>query len=826
METPAPVEPQNDVVNVKDQETGEIGSIPHAQLASALSQGYEVAAPEEIQATKDEQTYGGTGQQVLSALEGAGEGATFGLSTGLERAVGVKPEDIQGRRRTNPGASAVGNVAGMVGSSFIPVVGEANLLEKAGMGAAQAVGLGAEAIKDGSLLAKIGGGSVRGATEMALMQAGDENSKLLSGDPETTAQSVAANIGLSSVLGAGGGAALGAVSPLWKSMGDTKLGQMIEDFKGRIKEHLNNPNPVENVSEELSNYHKNITDMADEVYGATGLKAQEISKLMPPDMNQKITDQAGALSAKAQDVLDEMKKKPSSYPARLSSKLEDDLNQFNSVLSEAKTPEQIFNASQDLKQTLQGYSKFDKFVKPVDEAYDFVQKAKSLGFEFRSALEDSDVWGKAAERQQAINKAFKEYLPALNDFQKRFTTTIGGPMGDRIVDPAKINTYMNQLGKPSAEIKQEMLKNFLDASEKYKSVLADTHSNLGLENPVPPSSLNMTRQTLKEVTPGARIADTLIKKGLANVAGQGLGAIVGGGVGHMVGAGGIGALVGEHALGPFFSSILPAITKPLLKSEASGEGLKAATEYGLSAIKAAQITRRATGAIFKSGAEVLPSRMVADEKGRNKLDEKIQAFQQNPNEMLNVGGKTGHYLPAHGQEIGAVSARAVNYLNSIRPSTKQPSPLDKPIKPTPEQSEAYHRQLDIAEQPLRVLQRIKDGSLVPQDLVTLKTIYPALYQNLTSQIMVHMNDHLTDEEPIPYHTKMALSMFFGSPLDSTMTPSALQSTQFMAPQQQAQQQHAEGMKQKGSMKNVGKLAQGIATQGQNREMQKAGMVKD
>lgn len=166
----------------------------------------------------NEEKYGGLGQQAIAGLEGAAQGATFGLSTGLETGLGLTtPEAIRGRREANPVTHAVGQVAGLVGSSLaIPGAGAAGVLEKVGAGAAELTGLG----KVGAgLVSQIGADTVKGAFEAALFQGGDEVSKAFEKDPNQTAETAIADMGLAAVLG---GVFSGSVSALLRKTGVIK----------------------------------------------------------------------------------------------------------------------------------------------------------------------------------------------------------------------------------------------------------------------------------------------------------------------------------------------------------------------------------------------------------------------------------------------------------------------------------------------------------------------------------------------------------------------------------------------------------------------------
>jgi hypothetical protein len=841
----------------------------------------------------EEDRYGSPGQQAIAGVEGLAKGVAGPLATLAEtKLLHVKPEDIKGREEANPWTHGLSEVGGFAGS-MLTGVGEGALVAHAGEAAAKAAGFAAKGAEGAGILSAAGRGATSAATEMALLSSGDEMSKHIL-DPDLSLGSSAVNVGLNGILGALGGGALGAVGPVWRKTVGDKAGQFIEDFRGRFKERVENPNPVEALHKELSDLHSAISSTADEVYGPRGLKAQEIAAVMP-EMNEKITQQVRDLTTRMNGELAEMRAKPDLYPERLVSKFENDLRRFEGGVFETapaqtsfepggekyavtqgnvtelmdevpkkysqklkhnvtiekvpvladETPKlgqptwaqdadktvslpqggnvksagDIFNAIQDLKQQMQSYAKFDKFVKPVDEAYDFVSKAKNLSHDLRTSLENKDAWGKAAERQSAINKAFTDYLPSLKDFEKKFMTELGG---EKVVDPGKVNTYVNQLGKPNAEIKQQVLDNFVKATDKYQSVLRDTHKTLGLENPFPEMSMQSILGSLKKLPAGARVADKIIDKGLANLAGQGIGAGIGGAVGHMMGGAGIGALVGEHALGPFFSSVLPALAKPLVENPTFAHGFSGAVDFGTSVIRGEKLMGQAVGNVFKAGSEIVPATSMPTKKDREKLEKSMKDFADNSSDMLNHGANFGHYLPEHATNMALNATAAVQYLNGLKPLEVKNAPLDTPFE-NPFQRSRYNDALDIAQQPLVVLQKMKDGTITDQDVADLQNIHPAAYRGMVQKVTHEIIEKVADGKSIPYGLQVGITRLTGVPMDSTITGPAIASIQ-MAQNRTIGREQQQDVANSAQAKSLDKMASAYATPGQSRE-QKNQMAK-
>ncbi len=808
------------LVNVIDPATQEVGSIPQAQLAGALQQGYQIASPGESGSAVNEQQYGTPGQSIIGALEAAGRGAIpFGATTGLEKAAGVPIEDIKGREEASnrSGVAPLAEVAGLAGSALIPYAGAANVYGKSANVAAHALQLGGEGA---GLLSKVAGSAVRGGVEMALMQSGNEATRMLLNDPEQAAQSALSNIGMATgmgMIGFGGFSAVGSgVGKLAEMAGAGDLGKFVSDFKGRVAEHIDNPEPGKLLHQELSGYYNAVTNTADEVYGAQGLKRAGIEKLMP-EMAPEMMNQAMDFGKSVQDSIKKMESKPNVYPSGLVDRLNSHLQEYGEALmNKESSPLDIFNAGEDLKQKLQGFAKFEKYVKPIDPAYDFVKVAKELAYKLRTGLEDSEVWGDAGTVQKDINGAFVKYLPALKDFESKFTSKTLGEAG---VNEGKVASYINQLPKASGAQKKEMLGNFLRESDNYLKTINRIHEDAGLTPPGDLPSSNMAQRTLGDVSAGQKLADTMIKKGLANLGGSAIGGGIGAAIGAATGHAYLGAILGKAALSPFIESVLPAIVKPFLGEASSAQGLKAAMDYGQAAMRGQSMLQNATKNVFKAGAEVLPLHALSTERDREKLDKYVDKFSKDPEQLMNAGTHVGHYMPNHVPAIAQSITNAVTTLSQLKPKPMQGGPLDKEFPISQMEKTAYNRALDIAQQPLTVLKNIKDGTLTTSDVMLMHKFAPALYQTASQQLVNEAINHKSKGMELPYKTKISLSLFLAQPMDYTVKGSSIlaaQPQQAPMPQQQPQQRGHHS-----SMKNINKLAEQDMTKSQSREQSRS-----
>lgn len=369
---------ESDTVNLVNPE-GSLVSVPVSQHKEALSTGYTEPTEEITERYK----YGTTGQQLLTGLEGAGSAATFGLSGAIENAVAkipgletLAPENRKLREKTNPGSKITGQLAGIIGSG-----GAFGALEGAGLGAGKLLGLGAEAeiaaageraaataLENGatssaaniasqaakssaaagfSNTAKIGSKAVKLAAENALFTAGDETSKLLSDDmdPNHPVQTALTDIGLSGLIGAGLGGALGSINPLWKSGMSGKTGSILDAISRKaggesiLPDELNaaiqktgiDLPPEVKASLSSDPVVKQLFQTLQDSSTSSGLKAQEALKSFKGSLGDHVT----GIFGRAPDELESLSElSPNQAGRDIQSTLADELKQKVGPLSE------------------------------------------------------------------------------------------------------------------------------------------------------------------------------------------------------------------------------------------------------------------------------------------------------------------------------------------------------------------------------------------------------------------------------------------------------------------------------------------------------------
>lgn len=234
---------------------GDLVEINPNQLSEALKVGYREATLEEVVAFDKEQKYGTAGQKFKTALEGIAEGIAGPLATAAEtKLLGVKPEDIRAREEVNPYTKGIAEVAGLAGPAIVS--GGSSLAAKAGIEGAGKLAKAAEAItpftqaglleqagakatgalglQGGTLVNQIAGDTVNAAFQMGLYQGGEEISKAFKEDPNQTAESAIADIGMASIIGGVFGGSIGAA---FRKYNAPKIGEIeAPQAKGFISE--------------------------------------------------------------------------------------------------------------------------------------------------------------------------------------------------------------------------------------------------------------------------------------------------------------------------------------------------------------------------------------------------------------------------------------------------------------------------------------------------------------------------------------------------------------------------------------------------------------
>lgn len=253
------------------------------------------------------------------------------------------------------------------------------------------------------------------------------------------------------------------------------------------------------------------------------------------------------------------------------------------------------------------------------------------------------------------------------------------------------------------------------------------------------------------------------------------------------------------------------------------EGFKAMVDYMHAAYKGDNALRKSIKGVLQPGMQVLADSQMPNAKQLLKLDKMVAQSQEKPDQMMQAQGANhvGHYLPDHQAALTQNSVQAVTYLQTLKPKPYQPSPLDRPIEPTKAEETRYQSALEIAQSPSVVLDKVKNGTIQMSDMQDIKAMYPDLYTKMSQQLSNQMISRHANDEPIPYKTKLGISLFIGQALDSSMQPANIMAAQPLPPQPIGGQSQGKSQPKGSPSKVSGKSAKSYQTPNQAAESDRA-----
>lgn len=179
-----------------------------------------------------------------------------------------------------------------------------------------------------------------------------------------------------------------------------------------------------------------------------------------------------------------------------------------------------------------------------------------------------------------------------------------------------------------------------------------------------------------------------------------------------------------------------------------------------------------------------------DLKGK-KPESRLEAFENTANNLAKITTDSDYLqerlgintlrLTKHAPETAvAVQNKVVNiahFLQSKMPKdARQTGALDlkrSKWKPSSTQLAKFERYVEAAEHPLNILEDLKTGTVSPEQVETLKAVYPDLYKRIQSSVM----EQVSTAENIPYSKRLQLGLLLDIPADSSLTPAVIKSLQ-------------------------------------------------
>jgi hypothetical protein len=171
------------------------------------------------------------------------------------------------------------------------------------------------------------------------------------------------------------------------------------------------------------------------------------------------------------------------------------------------------------------------------------------------------------------------------------------------------------------------------------------------------------------------------------------------------------------------------------------------------------------------------------------MKDKLNDFHNKSSEIRELAGlnpeELSNYLTGMNQNLDlsapnlaphmyASAINSIQYLHAKLPPSAPQFLQDELAGPSMAQKMKWLDIYGIANDPLSIFDFIEKGTVTDDQIQAVKTIFPALYQTMSAQILEQLGKMKQRKEQLPYPKRLAIAKFVGAPLDSTMGVQSLQ----------------------------------------------------
>jgi hypothetical protein len=162
------------------------------------------------------------------------------------------------------------------------------------------------------------------------------------------------------------------------------------------------------------------------------------------------------------------------------------------------------------------------------------------------------------------------------------------------------------------------------------------------------------------------------------------------------------------------------------------------------------------------------------EKFANNL-QKLVSDPANLNDFLSnkVQGLSNHF-PQTDQSAKMAALRAVQFLQSKLPAKPKPSAFQDAQPTSPAELATFNRYRQAVQNPAILLKQAQHGLVTKETLEAVQTVYPKLFEQMQSELL---NAAALHKKPVPFSQQQAVSAILGQPVNSQLTPPAIQASQ-------------------------------------------------
>lgn len=796
-------------------------AVPDTGADAELRAGAQPATPEQIAefqaADTRAKTFGTTGQAILAGGEAAARALTLGLSTGLERAAGISPESIQAREDVNPVASGIGTVAGIAAPLVLSggtslgaqglkgaVSGAAELsapsiIARAGRGVVGALeGTGALGLPEASGLAgqiarkavAEGLGSFVEGTAYGL---GEVVHEAALGNPDLTAQSALGTVGVSALLGGVAGGVLGGASAAGRGVldhiapsgakgVDDKVAAWLKDFEG--ERGLKAAGGIQGDIQKLERTHgpEGARTIGREM-GDLGL----VSRFSTP---AKTAERAAALKAEVGPEITQVLKNADvlATPATMADfgAIVDRVRK--STLADLKKNPGLASAAVQFDEYLTRYEQAQAsvFATKAQRAYALgMPKAQVAAFrnkieleslhEIRRQIDDVIPWGKEP-MEKAYARALRDFRSAVSREIEDTVQRVGGAS-----DVWKVANRKYTVASVASDLARKGMQRATGNNPiPLTSILGALGGGAALGSLPGGLAVGAASYALRQF--GSGVANTAARDARKMLSSS---PQIGASAQSMLSA----ASPATRAL-PF--AAVPQIAASMAPDTEKTEALASLERTGATVSRkldtlASTLVRAGVKAANVGRAEIEAG--IASEFAQKsppnfaKQAEQIRTLASDPAAMMQsldeLTDDLHEHAPDTAQAIGLAHVRGIHFLESKLPKPPPRTPLGPKWEPSASQIAKFNRYFVAVDEPLSIVKQAAAGTLTPEGVEAVRTVYPDLYADMQTRIV----EALTKHPNVPAPQRMMLSMLLGMDVDGSIGQLAANQATYQAPSQ-------------------------------------------
>lgn len=768
-----------DTTPVLDQATGFVEELSPEEARRRLrAGGSRQATPEEVQRYQLEREFGGGGHQVLAGIAGLGRGASLGATDVLLAELGG--DDVRralaAYREVHPGTSLLGELGGSFVTPGVGALGRgAGMLARGGRAAAE-VGAGRAAL----------GAAAQFAVEGGLYAGGAQLTEEALGDGDYSAQRLAAAVGMGAMLGGGLGGAIAGGGRLVRGGADRLLGA-IRRPAGEAGERLIERGTGEAAAPGLGDAWaavsgtlgvegadairtfgrldaqghraRKLATRAEEVIAQQGERfaqnaerseaaLREIRDLtgeaklaqwqakvraaVPEDSVQAAWFQAGELSQQVERML-ATGKGAYGFQGQLRY-LATRAERAIEVIGRETDPAKAAHALDVLKRDLGNVTKEATKKAARSEQHATVRELDGLYEKLRGTLENEALWGaEAAAMQRGVNRGWSELLEKARSDPRagRFIEWIEGRFGKAEARVSKVNAQ-RVLGSARAPENADAIRAWRERIAEGQKLVDESLEHLNLT----PQQRGLLESYKASVAAQREALDLVEEAALRR---EQLGTLSGGNAaGGLLAAGLVGAATAGDAdlgaVGPLalFGS---AIVNPsrAVRGLAGLETLFGRAAGGV-ASSAKRVGRAAVPLDRAAIATAVHARPLIEKSIATVHAQAATPQQQIETDVRHRLARVAATAPAMVDASVALALRASQYLaaHAPKPMYRPGTLVVEPLGPSDRELELYERRREVVSKPMSVLGQVEAGTLTPEAVDALRTVYPRVYEDIAA----------------------------------------------------------------------------------------------